>query len=234
MLRSLDALLDYEIHATDGMIGAVRDFYVDTRDWFVRYMVADMGGLLTSRHVLLTPESFGSPDWLSSTFPIRHTQEEIRNSPDADVALPLSRPHERTLHDYFRWVPYWTPEAPVYPYIPAETRSPTESLNSYRELLGLDVQATDGNAGTATDIIVEDKHWRMQLLVVDTGSWMSAKQVLLVRDHVVALDVVERRIRVDLDTQGVEAAPEFDPNEPVNQEHEVRLYDYYGRPQSRL
>jgi len=234
MLRSLDALLDYEIHATDGPIGSVRDFYIDTREWFVRYLVADTGGLLTGRHVLLTPEAFGSPDWTSSTFPIRHTQDEIRNSPDADIALPLSRPHERTLHDYFRWVPYWAPEAPVYPYIPAETRAPNEALNSYREIIGLDVAARDGNAGNVTDIIIDDKHWRMQLLVVDTGSWFSARQVLLMRDHVVSLDVYERCVRIDLETRDVETAPEFDPNEPINQEHEIRLYDYYGRPQSKL
>jgi uncharacterized protein YrrD len=39
----------YAIHATDGAIGRVRDFYFDDESWVVRYFVVDTGAWLRSR-----------------------------------------------------------------------------------------------------------------------------------------------------------------------------------------
>jgi uncharacterized protein YrrD len=240
MLRSLDSLMEYGVNAYDGPVGAVHDFYFMTRSWQIRYLLVDTGRFLTGRRVLISPDAFGEPDWASSTFPIRHTQEEIENSPDADTALPLSRHLERRLHSHFRWMPYWAPEIPAYPYESAEAATAQEvpqkngDLCGFRDLLGFTVEAVDGPAGTISDVIVDDRHWEIRMLVIDTGNWLSGKQVLLGRDVVAELKVPEREVRVAVDVAAVREAPEFDPNEPVNQEHEVRLYDYYGRPQNRL
>lgn len=240
MLRSLDALMEYGVNAYDGPVGAVYDFYFLARTWQIRYLVVDTGRLVSGRRVLISPESFGEPDWAGSAFPIRLTQEEIENSPAADTALPLSRRYERRLHSHFRWMPYWTTEIPAYPYEPAEAETAHEAaqtngdLCSFRDFLGFSVEAIDGAAGSISDVIVDDRHWEIRMLVVDTGNWLSGKQVLLGRDLVSELIVPDRQVRVSLEAAMVEELPEFDPNEPVNQEHEVRLYDYYGRPQNRL
>jgi hypothetical protein len=39
MLRNLKALQGYQIQATDSIVGVLEDFYVDTRDWTMRYIV---------------------------------------------------------------------------------------------------------------------------------------------------------------------------------------------------
>ena len=41
MLRNVKELRGFAIHATDGMIGEVDDFYFDDEDWAIRYLVVD-------------------------------------------------------------------------------------------------------------------------------------------------------------------------------------------------
>lgn len=43
MLRSLRDLIDYTVHAVDGKIGVVKDFYFDDFNWSVRYMIVGTG-----------------------------------------------------------------------------------------------------------------------------------------------------------------------------------------------
>jgi hypothetical protein len=48
--------LEYcRICTTDGVVGTVADTYFDDSRWVVRYLVADVGGWLHGRKVLLLP-----------------------------------------------------------------------------------------------------------------------------------------------------------------------------------
>ena len=59
MLRSSKDLEHDAIHATDGLIGHVRDFYFDEQGWVVRYVVVETVGWLSNREVLIPPMSLG-------------------------------------------------------------------------------------------------------------------------------------------------------------------------------
>jgi PRC-barrel domain len=50
---------DYELYATDGLVGTVKDFLFDETSWTVRWVVVDAGNLLTGRKVLLPPDLLG-------------------------------------------------------------------------------------------------------------------------------------------------------------------------------
>lgn len=39
MLRNLKALQGYQVQASDGDLGVLEEFYIDTRDWTIRYIV---------------------------------------------------------------------------------------------------------------------------------------------------------------------------------------------------
>ncbi|WP_264754818.1 hypothetical protein [Marinobacter sp. LV10R510-11A] len=41
MLRSVHDIQDYAIHATDGVIGHVKDFYFDDEAWVIRYIIVN-------------------------------------------------------------------------------------------------------------------------------------------------------------------------------------------------
>jgi hypothetical protein len=68
----------------------------------IHYMVVHTGHWLPGRKVLISPVALGTPDWESKTFPLRLTQEQIRNSPDIDTKQSVSRQHEVELSRYYR------------------------------------------------------------------------------------------------------------------------------------
>ena len=83
MLRTINHLIGYPIEASDGEVGKVKDFLFDDQNWVVRYVVADTGGWLSSRKVLIGTRSLGVPDLgsVGNHFPVNLTKEEIKKSP---------------------------------------------------------------------------------------------------------------------------------------------------------
>jgi hypothetical protein len=107
MLRSMNDLKDYTIHATDGNIGHVKDFYFDDKRWVIRYLVVDTGSWLSSRKVLISPIAIGKPNWRERMLPVSITKEQVKNSPDIDTAKPVSRQHEIEYLGYYNYPLYW-------------------------------------------------------------------------------------------------------------------------------
>ena len=85
MLRTIKELHEYAIGAVDGVIGHVKDLYLDDKDWVVRYLVVDTGGWLSDKKVLISPMAIGKPNWAQEVLPVSITKEQVRNSPDVDT-----------------------------------------------------------------------------------------------------------------------------------------------------
>src|SRR5262247_2160585 len=119
MLRSLEELHGYTIHATDGDIGTVYAFFFDDKTWAIRYLVVDTGNWLPDRQVLISPIALGQPDWEGQFFSVKLTTEQVRNSPDIDTDKPVSRQQETLLHTYYDWPTYWSGGIPLGPHAAA-------------------------------------------------------------------------------------------------------------------
>src|SRR5271170_6267835 len=107
MLRSLKDLEDYAIHATDGVIGHVTDFYFDDDAWVVRYLLVETGTWHSSRRVLISPIAIGQPNWVERILPVSITREQVKNSPEIDTDKPVSRQHEVQFLGYYGYPYYW-------------------------------------------------------------------------------------------------------------------------------
>jgi sporulation protein YlmC with PRC-barrel domain len=107
MLRTMKDLKGYAIHATDGKIGHVTDFYFDDEAWVIRYLVVDTGNWLSSRKVLISPIAIGHPNWAEKLLPVSITKEQVKNSPDIDTEKPVSRQHEMHYLGYYGYPYYW-------------------------------------------------------------------------------------------------------------------------------
>jgi len=105
------------------------------------------------------------------------------------------------------------------------------NLRSTREVLGYHIQATDTDIGHVEDFIVDQDTWIIRYLVIDTSNWLPAsKKVLITPSWVDQVEWDKRKVPVDLTSDQIRNSPPFDPTLPVNQEYEVALYDFYGRP----
>jgi hypothetical protein len=107
MLRTMNDLERYAIHATDGTIGHVQDFYFDDQRWVVRYLVVETGTWASNRKVLISPISVGHADWTEKILPVSITKEQVKNSPEIDTAKPVSRQHEIRQLGYYGYPFYW-------------------------------------------------------------------------------------------------------------------------------
>ena len=249
MLRNLNSLVGYAIHAADGDLGKVDDFYFDDQTWTIRYIVVATGSWLSGRRVLLSPVALGEHDWDARTLRANLTMEQVRNSPDIDTARPVSRQHEVELSGYYAWPMYWgsgfsmggmygaAALGPLmYEKVDAENDgSAPEShddphLRSARNVAGYHIAATDGDIGHVEDYIVDDQSWGLRFLVVTTRNWLPGRRVLISPHWIKRVDWSETKVLLDLSQEAVKGSPEFDPSQPITADYDGQLHDYYGRP----
>ena len=107
MLRNIEELEKYDIQASDGSIGHARDFFFDDESWVVRYLVVETGSWLTDRKVLISPISIGHVEAGRKVVTVLLTREQVKNSPDIDTDMPVSRQHEVRYLNYYGYPYYW-------------------------------------------------------------------------------------------------------------------------------
>lgn len=103
-------------------------------------------------------------------------------------------------------------------------------LYSLTELKGLTIKARDGEIGEVEDFYFDDDNWTIRYLVVDTGTWLTGRRVLVSPISVGRADQVNRRVEVDLTRKQVEDSPGVETDKPVSRQYETTYFDYYGYP----
>lgn len=246
MQLNLDSLLGFHMGASDGEIGKVTDFYFDDESWTVRYLIVKTGGPFSQRKVLISPTAIGTPDFNEKIFPVSHTIEQIKNSPDIDTEKPVSRQHETDLNRYYSWPQYWGAGfygggiAGMAAAMPLEKRDDhnyddvnamnnDEHLHSAKEVEGYKIHALDGEIGKVKDFIVDDQSWEIRFLVVDTGNWLNGNKVLISPTWIRDVQWDNSAVVADLTKEAVRNSPEYDESTTLNHVYERKLYDYYER-----
>lgn len=98
------------------------------------------------------------------------------------------------------------------------------------ELLGLGVHATDGDLGKVGDLLFDDQKWAIRYFVVDTGGWLTGRQVLISPASVQEANWSDERLIVNLSRRQVEDSPDISTDLPVSRQHENEVVAYYGWP----
>src|ERR1700722_16299610 len=95
-------------------------------------------------------------------------------------------------------------------------------------LKGFAIVARDGEIATVTDLLFDDRSWKVCWVVVDTGTWLTSRKVLLHPSAVTRGDYERQELSVALTQQQVEDSPSILQPQPVSQQVESDLYAYYG------
>jgi sporulation protein YlmC with PRC-barrel domain len=95
-------------------------------------------------------------------------------------------------------------------------------------LKGYAIQASDGHIGTVGDLLFDDQSWKIRWLVVDTGTWMTGRMVLVHPSAIEKVDHEARGVLVSLTKQKVKDSPDIMRDQPVSRQMQYGLYDYYG------
>jgi hypothetical protein len=76
----------------------------------------------------------------------------------------------------------------------------------------------------------DDETWAIRYLVVNTGSWLAGRRVLISPIAVNKTDWESGQMEVGLTKQQVEGSPAITTDKPVSRQHEAQYMEYYGYP----
>ncbi len=83
-LRSVAAVSGYHIQATDGSIGHIQNFMLETDNWGIRYLVVDTKNWWPGKHVLLSPYAVTNISWGDREVTVDLSRERVKASPPWD------------------------------------------------------------------------------------------------------------------------------------------------------
>ena len=104
-------------------------------------------------------------------------------------------------------------------------------LNSLSHLTSATLSATDGQIGHIRQAYFDDEAWAIRYLVVDTGTWLAGREVLI-SPYAVKQPVGRvQNVDVALTRQQVNDSPVTDTHQPVSRRHERENLSYYAYPE---
>ena len=223
MLQNTRELCAHKLTASDGEIGHVKDFYFDDKAWVIRYLVADTGSWLTGRQVLLSPHAFGRVDRNEKTFAVNLTRKQIEGSPSIESHRPVSRQYEEDYYGYYGWPAYWeggglwgmagnpaiTPLATLEKlHHHGHNQRDDLHLRSVTGMKGYGIQASDGEIGSVSGFMVDEKSWAIRDLIVETGHWFSSKEILIAPGKIARISHEDSKVFVKLTKAAIEHTAE--------------------------
>lgn len=103
-------------------------------------------------------------------------------------------------------------------------------LHSARNLRGFTVFGVDGEVGSVDDVYFDDERWVVRYLVVDTGSWLTGRKVLLSPLAFRQADWDGKTMLVNLTRDKIRSSPGIDTHMPVSRQQESELFRHYDYP----
>ena len=110
-LRSCNALIGYDIHASDGAIGHVAGFLVDDATWALRYLVIDTSNWWVGHKVLIAPPWIKGVHWSDRSVEVDLSREQIKTAPIFESTQAWSRHHDVLLYRHYRRHGDWADDA---------------------------------------------------------------------------------------------------------------------------
>ena len=103
-------------------------------------------------------------------------------------------------------------------------------LRNTKDLNNFAIRATDGDIGHVKDMYFDDDAWVLRYFVVETGSWLSSRKVLMSPIAVQEPDWQGKTLPVSNTMAQIEGSPEIDADKPMSRQNEEQFLGYYGYP----
>ena len=103
-------------------------------------------------------------------------------------------------------------------------------LRNTNDLDNFSIRATDGELGHIKDLYFDDDAWVLRYFIVETGTWLSSRKVLITPLSALRPDWEGKVLPVSITRKQVTQSPEFDTDKPVSRQNEESYMAYYGYP----
>lgn len=102
-----------------------------------------------------------------------------------------------------------------------------EHLRSTDKVTGYNIKATDGEIGEVEDFLINDSNWKIDFMVIDAGSWLHEKKVLISPKWIKEIKWATSEVIISTSMEHVKNSPEYDTNQPLNENDVTNLYKHY-------
>jgi len=109
-------------------------------------------------------------------------------------------------------------------------------LLSVKSMSNYSIEAKDGSIGHVYTFFFDDRSWAIRYMVVDTGSWLPGRKVLIAPESLGKPHGDMQIFPVELTRQQIQDSPDINTDHPVSRRMEIELHRYYdwapywGRP----
>ena len=103
-------------------------------------------------------------------------------------------------------------------------------LRNLHDLRGYAIRAIDGDIGHVNDFYIDDEAWVIRYFVVETGSWLSSRKVLISPISIGHAYWPGKELSVTITRDQVKNSPDIDTEKPVSRQHEIDYLGYYAYP----
>jgi uncharacterized protein YrrD len=103
-------------------------------------------------------------------------------------------------------------------------------LRNINKLKGMPIFAADGEIGTVEYLFFDDEAWAIRYLVVNTGNWLTGRELLISPKSISHVNWVEGGVNISLTREQVEQSPDIDVLTPISRLQESALMNYYDHP----
>ena len=240
MLINSKTVCGYKLDSLDGEIGSVKEFLFDDQYWAIRYLVANTGGWLSSRQILISPQALEAVETAKKSIAVKLTKKEIESSPPLESEKPVSRQFEESYYAYYGLPMYWNGFSmwgndPLMVHdrmggvVPAEPSKDFDPhLRSTHAVGEYHIQAQDGEIGHVEDFIIDDATWVIRYLVVNTQNWWPGKKVLISPPWIDKVSWNDSKVFVKLSRDFIKQAPEYTEGALLTRHFEIELHKYYN------
>ena len=103
-------------------------------------------------------------------------------------------------------------------------------LRSLKQVKDLKIHAFDGEIGSVDYFFFDDEGWAIRYFVINTGNWLTGRQVLISPYSVNRVDWIGGDLFLSLTKEQVQGSPDIDVLRPISRQNEVAFMNYYDYP----
>ncbi len=87
--------------------------------------------------------------------------------------------------------------------------------------------ATNGEIGKVKEFYFDDETWAVRYLIVETGNWLSGRDVLIAPQALLVPDWEHEVFPINLTKEQIKNSPDIDTDKPISRRQEIELYGHY-------
>lgn len=92
------------------------------------------------------------------------------------------------------------------------------------------LNSLDGEIGKVKDLYFDDQTWKIKYFIVDTGNWLSSRQVLISPHAITAVNNDDSNLSINLTKNQIEESPVLETDKPVSMQFQNEYNGHYMYP----